>query len=551
MAIDLRNQLKSGQAITPWDPKTPNADIIAEIWKHGSMDFQKRVPEPTKANLDAAIRAITRYEPGYNEFAGTLINKAGRTIARTTSWQNKLAAYKLGMLEFGESIEEYKLGLIKAKVFDPRRAYGEAALFGRHPLAVQTSYHTIGRENRYDLTVEHPVLKRAFLSPSGLAQFASDMMTVPTTSDNWDEFLIMADLFRKYEEADGFFKIHIDPLTDQESSQAFLEVLREYAEIMPYLSERYNAAHMPAHADAEDLTLFINPKAKAKIDVQALAQLFNVSYGEIPYKVQVMPEEYFFGVGAEIQAVLTTSDFFVCADTYFDINSQPNPAGRYENWFLHHDGIYSVSRFVPAIAFTTGAGTVEAIEALELPTGISGITLTDSEGVETSGNTIERGEAYLMNVSALDGDYSAIRFEATGFESPFSFIENTGELYISPDDGVKNLVVAAISVADGNIRNIVEYSVTGAVISLWYPVGVLPDADGDGKTEVTPLAPRREGNEVTIPSVRGIQYTYDGTNANNNSKHTVAKANTAVTAVARDGYELAPGVTTSWTYSPA
>lgn len=535
--------------ITPWNPDTANSDIIGMAWKYGSTDFQRRVPEPTKANLQAAIRAITNYQPNYNEFASTLINKVGRTIARNNSWQNVLAAYKLGMLEYGESIEEYQVGLIKAHVFDPRRAYGEKALFGRHGIDVQSAYHTINRENMYAITVEHPVLKRAFLSPTGLSDFAMKLMAAPGTSDNWDEFLIMSNLFREYEENGGFFKLHIDPLTSEAGAKSFLELLREYAEILPYLSERYNAAHMPVHANKEDLTLFITPKAKAKIDVQALAALFNVEYGEIPYKVQTIPEEYFFGVGGEIQAVLTTKDFFMCADTYFDTASQPNPAGRYENWFLHHDGIYSVSRFVPAIAFTLGAGTVEEMIEAAPVTAVDAITITNANGQTVAGNSIARGGSYIVS-SGTDGTADAVRFTVDGFKSVYSFIENTGELHTAVNDSAQTINITAISVADNTIINTRELTVTGTLVNYWPNPGVTEDADADGLLEVMPLEPSHVGDTVTIPSVKGIQYRKEGVNVNNGSTHEIT-TETDFDAVARTGYEIPADAVKAWTYTPA
>jgi hypothetical protein len=535
--------------ITPWDPQTPNSEIIAKAWQYGSSDFQRRVPEPTKANLQASIRAITNYQPNYNEFASTLINKVGRTIARNNSWQNVLAAYKLGMLEFGESIEEYQVGLIKAHVFDPRRAYGEKALFGRHGIDVQSAYHTINRENMYAITVDHPVLKRAFLSPTGLSDFAMKLMAAPGTSDNWDEFLIMSNLFREYEENGGFFKLHIDPLTSEAGAKSFLELLREYAEILPYLSERYNAAHMPVHANKEDLTLFITPKAKAKIDVQALAALFNVEYGEIPYKVQTIPEEYFFGVGGDIQAVLTTKDFFMCADTYFDTASQPNPAGRYENWFLHHDGIYSVSRFVPAIAFTLGAGTVEEMIEAAPVTAVDEITITNANGQTVAGNTISRGGSYIVS-SGTDGDADAVRFEVSGFKSVYSFIENTGELHTAVNDSAQQITITAIAVEDNTITATRTLTVNGALVNYWPNPGVTPDADADGLLEVVPVEPSHIGDTVTIPSVKGVQYRKEGVNVNNGSTHEIT-AETDFDAVARAGYEIPDDAVKAWTYTPA
>lgn len=536
-------------AIQPWDPNTPNSDIIATAWKYGSLDFQKRVPEPTKANLQESIRAITNYQPAYNEFVGALINKVGRTIARNQSWTNPLAVYKIGMLEFGESIEEYQTGLVKGYVYDPRRSYGEKALFGRHGIDVQASYHTVNRESMYPLTVEHPVLKRAFLSEAGLSQFVTSLMQAPGTSDNWDEFLIMADLFRQYEENDGFYKIHVDAITDADSAKALLEKLRELAELLPFLSERYNAAHMPVHANKEDMTLFIRPSVKAKIDVQGLAALFNVEYGEVPYRVTTMPDEYFFGYGHDIQAVLTTEDFFVCADTYFDTASQPNPAGRYENWFLHHDGIYSVSRFVPAIAFTLGAGTENEPIMIAPVTAVDSIVITDSEGNTVNTDAIERGGAYVVS-SGTDGDNDAVRFVVDGFKSPRSFIENTGELHAAVDDSAYQITVNALSVEDNEITNSRTLTLTGPIVNYW-PPSVEPDEDSDGLIEVTPAnLVMDDDDQVVIPSVKGVQYKKEGVNVNNGSVHVITEA-TEFTAVARTGYELTAGATATWTFDVA
>mgnify|MGYP003582784703 FL=1 len=535
--------------ITPWDPSTPNSAIIAKAWEYGSSDFQKRVPEPTKANLQAAIKAITNYQPNYNEFAGTLINKVGRTVARANSWQNPLAVFKKGMLEFGESVEEYQVGLVKAQVFDPRRSYGEKALFGRHGIDVQTAYHTINRENMYALTVDHPVLKRAFLSPTGLSEFATNLMAAPGTSDNWDEFLIMANLLREYEANDGFFKIHIDPVTGEAGAKGLLEVLREYAEILPFISEKFNAAHMPVHASKDDLVLITTPKVKAKLDVQALAALFNVEYADIPYRVVVLPEEFFFGFGADIQAVLTTEDFFMCLDTYFDTASQPNPAGRYENWYLHHDGIYSVSRFVPAIAFTLAAGTIDLTPDVIPVTAVDAIVITDETGATVGGSTIKRGGSYIVS-SGTDGDNNAVRFVAEGFKSVYSFIENTGELHTAVNDSTASVKITALAVEDNSIIAERTLTVTGPLINYWPEPGVIPDTDNDGLLEVVPVdLVKADDDTVTIPSVKGVQYRKEGVNVNNASVHTIT-VETDFDAVARTGYEIPAGTDVTWTFTP-
>lgn len=474
MAAPARKPLE----IQPWDPNTPNDVIIQGLREELGNDFERRVPAPTKGMLEQSIRAINDYRPNYNQFVDALINKVGRTIARNASWTNPWAQFKLGALEYGESIEEYNVGLIQAYSHDPKRAYGERALFGRHGIEAQSAYHTINRQDTYALTVEHPVIKRAFLSESGLAQFITSVMEAPAKSDNWDEFLIMTSLFAKYERMGGFFKVHVDDVSPTQTDDVIkshalrnLRTLREYADMLPFLSVHYNAARMPVSADPEKLILFTTPEFKAALDVNALAQLFNVGLGDVPYKIKVIPKERFNIPGA--QAVLTTEDFFVVADTYFDTASQPNPAGRYENWFLHHDGIYSTSRFVPAILFTTGEGDV--IEFTETPvSGVSAITATNEEGVNVQ--NVERGGHYIVAAEATtNGNNDAVRFILSGNESIRTTLEQSGTLSVALDESADVIKITAISTDDADFRKDQTFPVTGDIASFWPNPGVTED----------------------------------------------------------------------------
>lgn len=536
-------------AIKPWDPHTSNADILDAIRYEASSEYQRRIPDSTKASVQEQLRHLNNYSPAWNEFVSALINKVGLTLARNNSWSNPLARYKLGLLDYGDTIEEVQTGLIRAYTFDPRREYGEKALFGKHVPEVQSSYHTVNRESVYPLTVQRSTLQRAFTSADGLAQFITQLMESASTSDNWDEFMLMCQLFPEYERNGGFFKVHVDDLASEESSDTeakrTLRTLREYAETLPFLSRTYNAARMPVHADPEDLILITTPQFKSGIDVQGLAAMFNVSYAEVPYKTHVIPQEH-IGIDG-VQAILTTKDFFVVADTYFNTDSQPNPAGRYENFFLHHDQIISASRFVPAIAFTTGEGTV--IEISETPvTDVNNIVITDSVGGVAS--DVKRGESYIVTAGAVTGgDNDATRLILSGNSTTRTYLANNGSFHVAIDEEATTLTIEAVATDDNTKTKTRTVNVVGDKASFWPNPNVAPDADEDGNFEVTPEEPSfdEDSSVLTIPSVVGVQYKVDGVNANNGSTHTLT-AETTVTAEARSRFELASGATASWVY---
>src|SRR5690349_838319 len=97
---------------------TSNEITLDRIRKGMSPDYQSRIPEATKAGVQATMKALMGYRPARNQFIDALVNRIGLTYAQSVSWSNPLAEFKRGMLGFGDTIEEIQLGLIKAKTYD-------------------------------------------------------------------------------------------------------------------------------------------------------------------------------------------------------------------------------------------------------------------------------------------------------------------------------------------------------------------------------------------------------------------------------------------------
>ena len=547
--------------VKPFKPDTPNYKVLNAIRHEMLPEYQSRIPKATQADIQASMKAITKYTPIYNEFVNTIINKVGLTIAKNRNWTNPLAIFKRGMLEFGDTIEEIQTGLTEAYVYDPDRDYGEKAIWAAERPEVQTSYHTINRENFYKITVKRVLLLRAFQSETGLATFINSLMDVPTTSDNWDEYLAMRQVLAEYEVNGGFYKVNIPEIPNDgeagvESRQALRKV-RAFSGKLRFLSRKYNAAHMPVHAEEADLILITTPDFQAALDVEALAAAFNVSYAEISSRIVIVDEfpEPLRSDG--VQAILTTSDFFVVADTYYDTTLAENPVALHTNYFLHHHQIISASRFVPAIAFTYGEGT--EVTEIETPvTGVNDIVVTDATGATVT--DLERGQSYEVAAWAIttptggvnDASVLSVQSGTTGVaKSAHTYVTQTGVLHVSIDEEATQLIlgVRTADLSDGPFEKSLTVDVIGDRLILWPDPEVVEDSDNDGLGEVTPETPAREGNVITIPTVTGVQYRKAGVNVNNGTEHTIA-ATTAFTAVARTNYELATGATASWSFDP-
>jgi len=480
---------------------TANEILLDRIRDDASPDYVARIPSATQAGVQATMKALQTYRPQMNEFIDALVNKIALTIIRGTSWTNPLAEFKRGLLTGGDTVEEIMVGLVKAKTYDPARDELEKELFGTAPIEVQTNFHRVNRRDRYKVTINQPLLMQAFNKPMGLSSFAAQIMSAPGTSDQWDEFLLMCQLFAEYESNGGYFKVKIRDITDPDSptlaedSKSVLTRIRSMAGTLKFISTQYNAARMPISATSDELVMFATPEFNAVLDVEALAGAFNVDRMSLSGRIIEIPAEQ-FGIDG-VQAILTTKDFFVVADQLFETASMWNPASLQNNYWLHRWQVISASRFVPAIAFTTDAGD-EIIKLNPPVTALEAITLTAADG--TTVTSVLRGERYQVNTATVTtGNSDGIRYYLTGNTSPRTYISQTGVLTVGGDEG-GTLVVNAVSTWL-NPENIMQ---DGARQSATLTVSGTPTLDAWPTVDNPDTAADDDANRVTGITVQGV-----------------------------------------------
>lgn len=364
-----------------------NQTIIESVYLAGTNDYQQRIPDPTQHSISETMKAL--FDPMnqkyFNQFMDILINRIAFTYVRGELWKNKLAVFKGQKVNYGSTIQEVAPAWVKAHSYEDD---SETLLKLSRPEA-QVWYHSQNRRDRYKISVSPDELRTAFVDEYGLNNFIAKIMQVPMNSDEYDEYRIMVQLMAEYEADWGFFKHHLSAApTDEATGKEFLTAIQTYAGMLEFPSTLYNAAaitDIPIFAKPSELVLFVTPSTNASVNVNTLAILFNMDVADIKLRKVVIDE---FPIPNAV-ALLTTEDFFVCHDTNYQNTSFWNPETLVTNYYLHHWGIYSVSPFVPAILFTTDAGTV----VNTITQNITGITfsLVNDEGNATvaPGKTIK------------------------------------------------------------------------------------------------------------------------------------------------------------------
>lgn len=357
-----------------------NSTILEKVWINSSNDYQQRIPNATQGNISKTVRAL--FDPMnrnyFNDFMNVLVNRIAFSYVRSKVWENKLAVFKGQKINYGSTIQEIAPNWIRAHSYN---VSDETLLKLNRPEA-GVWYHSQNRQDRYDISISYDDLRTAFTEEYGLNNLIAAFMEVPINSDNYDEYRIMMQLIAEYDYSFGFFKKQVTAPTTTTTAQAFLKTLRADAELMTFPSARYNAINVdiPVFVNKpSELVLLITPEYKASLDVDALSMLFHLEKAEVQQRIVVVDE---FPVPDAV-AILTTEDFFVCNDTVYENTSFWNPQTLVTQYYLHHWGVYSCSPFVPAILYTTAAGT-------SIPTvtqTYSGITLTSKDGTVAPGDT--------------------------------------------------------------------------------------------------------------------------------------------------------------------
>ena len=332
-----------------------NATILADVWLNGTNDFQQRIPDPTQHGIDATIDAL--FDPMnkayYNQFVDSLIMRIGYTYVNQQSFSNPLKVFKKNKLMYGNSVQEMIPRWIRA------HSYVDDAedVFKMARPDVATWYHSQNRRDRYDITINEQELRTAFTDSYGLNKLVAAFMNTPMNADEYDEYRIMLQLLAFYDNKWGFYKHHLSASpTDDATGKEFLTAVRSYAGKLRFPNTIYNCKvikDVPVFVKPSELVLLLTPDTQAAIDVNTLASVFQLDKADIKYRTVEVDE---FPM-PNVVAILTTEDFFQCYDTVYETTSMYNPKTLGTNYFLHHWGIYSVSPFVPAIAFTTDAAT--------------------------------------------------------------------------------------------------------------------------------------------------------------------------------------------------
>ena len=335
-------------------------EVLNTIRDNASQQYQDRVPEATRNNLEEVGEAITDLNNAvvYNEFVSTLANMIYAPMLIKKSWQNPLGKFKKGKKTFGDTVEEVYNNFIKAQTFDQTGA----GLLTRKLPDTKVVFHRMNRQDSYVLTDSPESLAKAFKSYEGLAEYLENLFTTMRNSAELDEYILMRQLFEEAYNNNAMVVVSVpDPQASEANAKAFIKTVKTISGDMVFANSNNNA-YLTAQSDdnkpivtfskKDEQILIVDNPTDVTCNIDVLASAFNKTVVEFNDTQKEIIDS--FPVEGMIGA-LVDRNFFQVYDDLFTFREFENGLGLYRNHILHVWQTLGYSILCNAVAFVVGA----------------------------------------------------------------------------------------------------------------------------------------------------------------------------------------------------
>ena len=363
---------------------TTNKDMLNAIRNQASEEYKEKMPEVrSEADAAEAQRKLNEYPTLKNEFIQTLTNKVIRSDFFSKVYNNPLKMLKKGSMPYGASIEELFVVAAKAKGFyESGKDTAEGLVSVKKP-EIKNLYITKNYAYVFEVSISDAQLKAAFTSANGLSELVNQIVGSLTNGAEQKEYKDMIAMInaaangkRLAQNSDGTTKEVGIPTSQGVVNAMAKEVVsiggdykklavkvRALAGRMKFVNTKYNMAGVDTFCSPEDLVFLTTPEILAELDVNVLAQAFNVSSAEVNVRtilVDELPKGFAASIdgsgvansGTECYGILMDKAFIQAIDTVHETRQFENGRSLTTNLFLHKQGMLANCYFANCVALT-------------------------------------------------------------------------------------------------------------------------------------------------------------------------------------------------------
>lgn len=312
-----------------------------------------------------------------DQLTGALLNKIVKQEMDSKVFKDIFAIFTNKQLDVGNQIEEFEVSNLQSTDFDPT---GAKAL-EKAKMNFKVLYHKINREKTFKATISNKQIKKAMLSKEAMADTANMISNELYNSSSIEDFDAVKQLFI---DICGTQKkmVICDMAGSGSNMDALTKAIQTLASNMTLPSTAYNFSGFKREFnDVKDLVLIIDSATRARLNVEALANAFNVDMKHLVENIIVidkMPninyasekadegETIDIGEDSPIKTykpngegsaqvtgkaicILVNKKAIKRDPVEREIEDQRNGAGRFTNYYLHATDLLSYSTLRNAV----------------------------------------------------------------------------------------------------------------------------------------------------------------------------------------------------------
>lgn len=387
------------------------AKVFNVVRENASKVYMETIPQATSDNINTISNILFNdaYQPMLNEFVTNLINRIALTIVRNKSYNNPLAIFKKGSLPLGTDIQDIFTNPAEAEQYEYSNT-AMAKLLSITDPDTHVAYYRRNRQDLYTKTISREGLQGAFVSWDKFEEFISSITTSLYSGNYIDEFKYTKQLI------DGAYnqnKVIVETVTnptDETSSKAFVKKVRALFSKLSFPSTEYNAyskfsgakGTITTWTEPERIVLIIKADALAEVEVETLAQAFNLSYADM--KARIVQVDKFDN--DEIIGVICDESWLQIYDNVFRFDEFYNARVMAWNEYLHAWGTYAICPFANAVVLATEQAVPVSAIAMSNQSVVKGankdVTITLTPANATSDVEFTSSDETIFSVSKVN-----------------------------------------------------------------------------------------------------------------------------------------------------
>ena len=357
------------------------AKVFNVIRENSSEVYMNTIPSATADNINTISNILFNdaYQPMLNEFVNNLINRIALTIVRNKSYDNPLSVFKKGSVPLGTDIQDIYENPAIAEQYEYSNTAMAKLLTITDP-DTHVAYYRRNRQDLYTKTISREGLQGAFTSWENFESYIASITTSLYSGNYIDEFKYTKGII------DGAYndgKVIVETVSapvDNSTSKTFVKKVRALFNKLSFPSQDYNAyskfsgakGTITTWTDKDRMVLIITADALAEVEVETLAQAFNLSYADMQARIVVVDKFE----NDEIVAVLCDESWLQIYDNLFRFDEFYNARTMSWNEYLHAWGTFAICPFANAVVLATEQPVPAT--AISLPDTVSATVGTDS-----------------------------------------------------------------------------------------------------------------------------------------------------------------------------